>query len=699
MMRWVITLITAIVMAFSISVIPVEGVSCNIPSGFSTLSSALSAGCTSIFFDGDVIDTNSVSLSGVNIGFQSVEIYGNGYTLYIASPLSPYLSLADMPALEIYNLKIVTLSPQSITFRLVNVSIYWDSVEIHDLSQLAMVFLDGTGQDNNVDIRNSILTSGVGNGINIGITSTQLNPLLNISIINTSITGFGRSLLLYLAGNLTLYNLYTDSELLFFMRSVGGSRVDATNLFIDLDDPSDYGISLYISQGYVDIYIYNYSIVGSSTLSSFIGLNIDVSTPGSVDITVDKVYMENGIYGYGSGFLLRNGRGTVFGEDIVLNMNDLFINGFSDGVSIFHIITWPIPFGPLEKLYINISNFVIDVGFSGIIFSSSPNGETYAILENGLIYSRVFGVIITSSNYIETYIERLNTTVDQISVLMYTFSYPSALSILYTEEWFDNRLSSGYSIATVEAPFFDGVISNFFNVTYSLIDMFDVVYGSGVFFETVYTPYGSQGNPFSIWTLNIQVLSSYTGMPVHGLRIDFWNGSNYITSSYTGFDGNSYTKFSYVVNPTNPFIGLMEFSIATSYFNGRWGFQSDFGYMHTLPSWYGKIILNIPLLSIGGYGFSDHIPARLVLSGDRGRIYLYPDSNSLVKDMMSPTPTSNYLDISVLDLHVYGVYIVIDAVVTGFKYPATYIRLIYYPVMGILRADGPIDMVFYAAGG
>ncbi len=685
-------LILSLLMVLSgLAIFPIhvsEAAVCNVPSGVPDLSTAIALGCTNIVFDGNVVDNNNVVQTGAAIGFSQIVIEGNGYTLSVSAP-QPYINLIDVPSLNISNLNITVTSPNNDFLLLDNTSLSIENTSILFQTTGTMINMFGNSRANL-----TVISSNFTNTLGLGtlFASNLFDLVKNVELENVSISGFQSSILMYISGDIWINRLYSDSITDFTIFSPGISRIMVNNSLYDLDSPLlEVGLGLRMVTGSFNTFIRNVTVVGQISL----GIAIRIVTTGEVNVSIEDVSIQQASLNQGIGIDISRFRSTVIAEDINVEISDVTVKDTDYGVTTWSVITWPVPLGPHESVYVNISDFTIEASTVGILTTSSPNGDLYLYVEDGYIDADGYAIIPVSANYAATYVYNVNTSSNLGGIWVVTWSFPEAESYLYTEWWFDDRASPSYSLQISEFPFFDGVVSTRFNVSFSLIETFDVVAGDGILFETVYTPFGSVGQPDSIWTLNIQVLSSITGLPVSGIAIDFWESGSYLTTSYTGGDGNSYTTFSYEVDPSNPFIQNLVFSISTTYFSGSWSYLGDFGYTYTLPSWYGKIILRIPLLAIRAYGYSDHIPALLSIYGDRGSILLFPDASSLVKYMFGEESPFILLNLKVLDAQFMGLYSVVDAVVYGPRIQPTPVRLYIYPEMGVIRANGPIDMIFY----
>lgn len=684
----------------------VSGLTCNVPIGVPNVSTALSMGCTTIVFTGDVVDTGQAIVTGSGMGYGDVVLEGNGYRLIIAPPMSPYVSMQDVPSLRIYNLEVIVGLGSGTVFNLVNTSIYLVNVSI-------VSSLTGTLFSQN-DFNVSAYLENV-NASNSGGFSTflyqysfpsPLDPIFPSRTIfhGVNLTGYTYALSSTLVGNYSLTDVWTDgsSFLRPYLMGVSVVEVSVENFSV-ISDPLDPTINpLYIwESGYnggLTAYIHNFSVLGPFQS----GILINFNTLGRVNITIHETNIADPSWSSGFGMFIFNFRGTNIAEPVYINISDSYIYGVDTGIATGNVVTWPVPLGPYEESYYSVENVYIDAVSLGISFTTTPNAKGYATILDTIISSGGYGIAYGTYDEVSLRVARTNTSSvsEGIYVFIINSLWASPRLDLETIWWFDERLSSyPYSFSIVEYPFYDGSPSVFFNISYSLIDRFDVSMGSGVLYETVYNPYGSLGSPRSIWTLNVQVLSSYTDLPVSGIRIDYWEDGVYVGSAVTGGDGNSYFTFDYIFNPADPFIQDLVFTISTSYFSGSWSYRLDFGILTTLPSWYDKIILRLPILAIKAYGMLDHIPAVMTVMGDRGIILLFADTGNMIRFLFGDRDVPYKLvHIRILDMSHHGTYIVAGAILENHLPWSQPVRMWILPGQGILRIHGPADAIFYLVG-
>ncbi len=684
----------------------VSAFTCNVPTGVPDVSTALSLGCNEIIFTGDVVDTGQATVTGVGIGFTDIILRGNGHSLVITPFSPPYISLQDISSLRIYNLDIQIRLGSGTIFDLVNTSLYLANVSISS-TLTGTVFSQTTY---NV----SAYLSNV-NASNMGSYSTFLyqysfppvsGPRIHSNTIGSriNISGYSYALSSLIMGNYSLENVWTDGATIlqpYIMDSPSG-MVSIENYNASLDPSSPVLYPLSINQagntGSLAIDIENLSIVGPFQD----GLSIMFRNRDATNISLFRAVISNPALSGQNGIYIFNMRGTGTHGPVRMNISSVYVSGVEYGVAMGNVVTFPTPLGPIEEAYYYLDNSTIEASLVGVILTTTLNSEAYALIRDTVVESGGYGIIYYTLDEASIRIVDTNTSSVLEGLYLFLINYdPTTPRIdLETMWWFDERLSSyPYSFSIVEYPFYDGSPSVFFNISYSLIDRFDASMGSGVLYETVYNPYGSLGSPRSIWTLNVQVLSSYTGLPVSGLRIDYWEDGVYVGSAFTGGDGNSYFTFDYIFDPADPFIQDLVFTISTSYFSGSWSYRLDFGILTTLPSWYDKIILYLPILAIKAYGMLDHIPAVMTVMGDSGVILLFADSGSMIRFLFGDRDVPYKLvRVRILDMTNYGIYIVAEAVLENHLPWSQPVRMWILPGQGILRIHGPADAIFYLVG-
>jgi len=703
-----IILVIALLMALPpLDIHDVSGLTCYVPMGVPDVSTALSLGCTEIILTGDVVDSGQASLTGVGMGFPDIIIRGNGYRLVVSPPATPYLSLQDFPSLRIDNLVIQVVPGSGTIFNLVNTTLYLVNVSVSS-SLAGRVF-------SQVDHNVSAYLENV-NATNSGGVATFLyqwsfpifpDPVVPGRTIFRDVNVSGYQYILYssLIGNYSLVDVWTDGSSLVRPNSMSQPIVEVYianyTLRSDPFNPPSYG--LFIDQiGFDSDYLARLDRV--DIMGPFReGLLIYFGTPGAVDIRVSRTSVVDPTWSASSGIFILNGRGILSGDPVRINVSTTNIYGAEYGMHVGNVVLYPIPLGPSEEAYYYVDDVTVEASVIGLLLTTTLNSRGYAWITNSVIGSNGYGILYFTAD--EAYLKVLNTNtssaLEGLTPWIYNVVGGSPWLDLETMWWFDDRRSGyPYSFSVIEYPFYDGEPSVSFNISYSLIDRFNVLQGQGIFYETVYNPYGSLGSPRSIWTLNVQVLSSYTGLPVSGIRIDYWEDGVYVGSAYTGGDGNSYFTFDYVFDSTDPFIQDLDFSISLSYFSGYWSYRLDFGILTTLPSWYDKIILRLAILAIKGYGMLDHIPALMTLMGDRGVILLFADAGSLIRFLSGDRDVPyKLLRVYIHDMSDYGTYLVVEATLENHLAWRVPVRMWILPRQGILRIHGPSDAVFYFSNG
>ena len=134
----------------------------------------------------------------------------------------------------------------------------------------------------------------------------------------------------------------------------------------------------------------------------------------------------------------------------------------------------------------------------------------------------------------------------------------------------------------------------------------------------------------SIWTLETQILSSYTNSPIYGANVNYYMKGSLISSGHTWYDGTYRSILDYYVSIGYPRIDSIfdEASLGRSYAS-TW-YISYIGDTYTMPSWYGRIILYLDFLVFKAIGFSYKLGTTYLqvygITGDMVGFYSYtPD--------------------------------------------------------------------------
>ncbi len=218
-------------------------------------------------------------------------------------------------------------------------------------------------------------------------------------------------------------------------------------------------------------------------------------------------------------------------------------------------------------------------------------------------------------------------------------------------------------------------------------------------YETVVDELNSIFNPKatlrSIYTLETEVVSSVTGYPLSGAYVEYQYPSPLLyASGHTSPQGLYSEVMDYILPPSQVDTILIEAhqfdtSASTdipSYITTRYGDPHPFN-VYSLPSWYGRVVLMLPILSLKSLGFShDTGTTMLILSGDRGSFMEYY-SRDPTYIQHQPYKTYNF---KVLNYRDAGVYVVVNVILDyqGEQHPT--VIYIYKPAR-IVYSPGPID--------
>jgi len=216
----------------------------------------------------------------------------------------------------------------------------------------------------------------------------------------------------------------------------------------------------------------------------------------------------------------------------------------------------------------------------------------------------------------------------------------------------------------------------------------------------------------SVWTLETFVYSSYGGIPIPNVQIDYsYPMPALYSQGYTDFNGRYADIMDYYMsNPPPTEVGFINVSarlgsfsdsaVLPNYISATEGLPTSLSH-YTLPAWYGEVVFYLPILALRALGFShDMGTTYLVIAGEVGwyaGYYSYtPDElwrGIGAKDAGNAppgwSPYNNYL-LAGLRVSSNGNVIRVDGRIfyEGYWQPVT----IYIdPVKRIVWSPGPVD--------
>ncbi len=218
------------------------------------------------------------------------------------------------------------------------------------------------------------------------------------------------------------------------------------------------------------------------------------------------------------------------------------------------------------------------------------------------------------------------------------------------------------------------------------------------FYESVVDEFHSTLDPDvtirSVWTLAVEVFSSYTGQGINNALVDIYYPDPALYSSGSTVGGLYQTVLDYIftgVHVDDIYIeasrdGYTNSTSLPSYLSARYGDINPYN-LYTFPSWYGRVVLTLPIMALHTLGFShDGGLTLLTLDGETGSYqFLYSD-----KPHKRHNPPYIVHRIDVLRIEGLGKYTVIYVNVHYFG--EVHPTVIYiYRDKGLVYSPGPVD--------
>ncbi len=661
-------ILLSIVMIITIYNIVEASTVCYVPSTYANVEEALANGCNEIYFDGDVYEVGPIILDADSTMFNRIYVNGSGFK-WVLPDLNTYrLEFYDFEYIEFSNINISfqgsgfhTLFERS-PLNLTNVTIHiYGGLNIFNIVNSSLTVYRAYVYKHASSLPFSIHSYGDDIYMDdLNVYGYPESYAMAVNIFETAVLRLENS---YLEGLTTLSVIQSPDH-------------SADDSFIQLMNNVFYGSgysALYVSINAMNVSfnLSNSTFILNPLYGGTYGIFISVDpSPESVYINISNV----NVYGL-------IGRGTValayeigpykvgVVESNVVNFlfENIEMGIFATSRSVFPNVYTPI-FG-VFKLYIE-NGSILSSGFS--LYLSNPLGTALMLEVENLNTTSLTSqaIVIVSNQNVTAKLQNIFTRGYGPDILIYYYGifFPRRtppLNNTYIEivNWIANRSfrksETSLEIFTLPNQRLHVKISK------SLFGRFSVYGNASIFFnESVYREVSSQASGDvdirSRWTLNVRVLSSYTGYPVPNIRVDL-ERNILVGYGFTDYTGNAFITLDYDLNTSDPFIEELFLMISTSYFRGRWGYYHTFGYNYTLPSWYGYILLRIPILYVRAVGHLHHIPISLEIFGDYGVIYLYKSVHDLIQGYLfgiqKPVATI-YFKIS--NLYIYGVYLELD---------------------------------------
>jgi len=387
---------------------------------------------------------------------------------------------------------------------------------------------------------------------------------------------------------------------------------------------------------YVDMYPYESTYVFFSDIylvyASYDGLYIDISSDADLGFELNNVTVEHSdksgldIYIYGG-----------YAETFWVDIHGVVTNySYYQGID---FTSWS------YVGYVNISDvYAGEVGASNIIglyFAFNGGDTEYLLSDIYLNYSSGDGIWV----YIQSYSSNVNLTnvvvasVGGVGIIFYggfgevpgpsgnVFFIEGGENTLFLENVYvlelDNPVYNPSLVISNSSWDYVGVTvyNSYFNGWILLTDLNNITLVETVFNEA--SAWIIDSTVRVIWTLDIQVLSQLSGLPIPGSHVVVKNNTTPMFSGYTSGGGHFTYVLDYSITPSSRTAPLLKATASSGPSTSQW---VNLGGM-TLPSWYTTIIINLNYTVLRISGATSAGLASLTIYGDEGvlKVFWYID--------------------------------------------------------------------------
>ena len=717
------------------SIRDVEAVTCHVPSGLPDVSTALSMGCTTIVFDGDVNEPGTVSILNSN----NILIKGNGYRWIFGSG---EIDITNSYKVTVKNVEIIrTPIINSPIIRIVR------SDEVVFLDTNIPVNTDGWNPS--ISVFNSNISYNGGHLTDTGPSPRAIFYLYNVtgSLNNLVLNGAFYSIEVIDPVVNTKYKSLNITDVIasslhfgIVLRDFGSNNMDIFINNTQISNQLYQAIWGQINNVHTPLQ-YTRIVVRNSIMANNVYDNIALYLQGQSNIflTFDNVvFVDSDLYTnlalLASGFSnshIAISRVNII-EDSDLPNNNILL--YSDSGSYMNVSISNVALGPsdyanlLSVLYgasqmdISIKNskfrnagsFNVNIyqeGFSSsniLIKDSnlSSSGDTNLIFfnrHNSQVYSYVEDVHLSQAVNQNIYLGARDNAMQRVTVdkaLMDNAGWVNIKAVSTSTAsplYIFRGVNTSNAIWSLEyIPFWSTATMKFYA---SILDRFwshgwPPSIGSLILNQTIYDELSSQNDYVHVeswWILEVGIYSSYTFSPLENIPISILDGGSPISTVYTSPSGRAQYIFHYLYDESNPLIDQLTLYISTSYNSFSYGVYTDGGYTTTLPNIFIKLRFYIALIALDVLGYVNHEPMRMSISGDSGKIYIF----NTVGDALRGIYSVKVIRFRVSNVAVVDDYILMDiAIITGYGY-TSHQKLIFNRLTGILFSDGPYKIMGY----
>ncbi len=704
----------------------VSALTCYVPSVYPDVETAISNGCTTIIFDGNVVENNPITVN------TPIQIIGSGYKWNLVNPAVTKVTFNVNGLVRMSNIIVNVNDSYTTVFLLRNTRLYLSNVRVNLFTQYGNVFRYDTPSTRDLYLYVDGLT--VKEYLNLATIRFILNlPMssgfsVDIYLNNYNVFGYTSSTSQYMT---TALYTYTDAG--------GTVRIsDAT-----LVNSSIFIRAMPFSTEFLNVTLDGVTIrargVPWSITSWYRGI-IHFFVDGLLNLKISDLYVEGYSYNYGFMFTLA---GNPQGKSYIYAKNIYIRNEVGPAFSV--------SYGGYFSIYIRLEDAYLlgTIGVNMDSWRAAPLSNSTVVIENFHIESRSWlnmgiviedmilnitfrnGSLVGGINWFQDffrgvsifYITMKDVTVRTSSflsgIIFYSFTVNTVMLVdldnIYVYPTFNPFLFyTGIFVFQLVSPSTMSI-----SVSNSIIGRFYVFARSDFqmsLYETVYDgDWSFTSKDVNVtWTLEVYVESLQTGAPLSHVAVSFYEDFMLLETKKTNKYGIARYKFNYTI-PAFTFgynyMHRIRFSINESYFEGAWYYDVSQPFVtykqpglvppnflagkYSLPSWFGRITLVIdPKLNIYGIGYMEHLPITISFVGDRGVINIYKDPIEVVYLYynISYAKPVKVIHLWIVDVEDYGVYMFIR---TRVFYDGMWLNqtFVYYDKQGILYSAGPLEVV------
>ena len=294
--------------------------------------------------------------------------------------------------------------------------------------------------------------------------------------------------------------------------------------------------------------------------------------------------------------------------------------------------------------YVNISDiYVGEVGVYGTpgLFFGLNGGETEYLLSNLYVnYSYGSGISVYSWSYssVMNFTDVVVASAEGIGIQFYDIfdeTSPSSGNIFFLEGGDNTLYLNNVFVLWLDNPFYPSLIISNDSSRYMGVNIYNSYFTGWIFLLaldniTLVETFFDEASALIVdsvvgvvWTLDIQVLSQLTGLPIPGSYINLNNNTASVSSGYTGGGGHYTYVLDYNITSSARTAPFLKATASNGPSSSQWFNLGG----TTLPSWYTTVVININYTVLRISGATSAGLASLTIYGDEGvlKVFWYID--------------------------------------------------------------------------